>query len=400
MTILALSLSLILLVVAGALRAGAAALVRTPRADALHDAAEGDGGAARVAHLLEDRNRVQPAISVVHASMLVAATIPAAWALSARFSGWPLLGALAALGVAFVLLGELLPRDLGRRHPRRLAYRLSALLGLAIRAGERAADVITDLEDDDDTDEPQEHAEDDRQEIELISSVLEFSDTLVREVMVPRTDMVTIERDRTTDDALDLVVEHGYSRIPVVGEGPDDVIGVVYAKDLLRVMDEGRGSVPVTQIMREPYYVPETKLVPDLLRDMQVNKTHMAIVADEFGGTAGLVTIEDLIEELVGEIVDEHDTEEPLVEEVDGGWIVDGRLSIDDLNALTGFEFPDDEWDTVAGLILELAGRVPLEGEQFEYDGVFLKVERVQGRRVGRVRVAQSSRRRVELEQT
>ncbi|MDH3498743.1 MAG: hemolysin family protein, partial [Acidimicrobiia bacterium] len=351
-------------------------------------------------HLLEDRVRLQPSISVVHASMLVAATLPAAWALTALLSGTGLAAALVALAVAIVFVGELLPRAFGRDHPRTLAYRLSRLLDIATRVGEKAADMISDVDDDDRPVEDFEaHDEDDRQEIELISSVLEFSDTLVREVMVPRTDMMTVERIRSSDDALDVVVDHGFSRIPVTGAGPDDIVGVVYAKDLLRLMDEGSGPVRVSSLMREPYFVPETKLVPDLLREMQLNKTHMAIVVDEFGGTAGLVTIEDLLEELVGEIVDEYDTEEPMVQAVDDGWVVDGRLSVDDLNDLLGTDFRDDEWDTVAGLVLELAGRVPVEGEHFEHDGVVLEPQRIQGRRVGRVKVGRRRKASAELEQ-
>ncbi len=400
MTPLAFVLSGVLLVFAGALRAGGASLIRTPRADALRDAAADNAAAARVAHLLEDRVRLQPAISVVHAAMLVAATLPAAWALTALLSGWLLAGALVALAVAVVFLGELLPRGFGRHRPRALAYRLSRLLDLATRIGARAADMVSDFEDDEGpAEDAEQHDVDDRREIDLISSVIEFSDTLVREVMVPRTDMVTIEQTRSSEDMLDLVVEHGFSRIPVLGDGPDDIVGMVYAKDLLKLMDEGGGPVQVSSLMREPYYVPETKLVAALLREMQLNQTHLAVVVDEFGGTAGLVTIEDLLEELVGEIVDEYDTEAPLVEVVDGGWIVDGRLSVDDLNALLGTDFPDEEWDTVAGLVLELAGRVPIEGEQFEHDGVILVAERVQGRRVGRVRVSLGALPRAELEQ-
>jgi CBS domain containing-hemolysin-like protein len=174
----------------------------------------------------------------------------------------------------------------------------------------------------------------------------------------------------------------------VEGDGIDDIIGMVYAKDLLRLMDEGSEPVAVRDLMRDVFFIPETKPVPQLLREMQSSQFHMAVVVDEFGGTAGLVTIEDLLEELVGEIIDEYDTHAPMVESLGSGeYLVDARMSVDDLNELLGTELPDDEWDTVGGLVLGLAGRVPHEGEHFELDGASLTPERVQGRRVERVKV-------------
>lgn len=389
MTALALSLSLLLLVIAAALRAGGASLVVTPRADALHDAADGEVRAQTVAELLDDRPRIQPAIGMVHSATLVAAVIPAAWAMAQSTQGWSLALALAGLGLAVILIGDLLPRSIGRRSPRRLAYQLSPLLRQAVAIGGRASDFL--LEEEEPAEEEVEQDAQDRKEIELISSVLDFSDTIVREVMVPRTDMVTIRETDVSDLAVDIVVEHGYSRLPVTGEGFDDIRGIVYAKDLLRFLDEGSQPAAVSQLMRSAYFVPETKRVSDLLRDMQSGKVHIAVVVDEFGGTAGIVTIEDLIEELVGEIIDEHDTEEALVEMVgDGSLIVDARLSVEELSELIGTELPDEEWDTVGGLVLGLAGRVPREDEEFEVEGVRITPTRIQGRRVAQVRVVSS----------
>ncbi len=187
------------------------------------------------------------------------------------------------------------------------------------------------------------------------------------------------------------MIEHGFSRLPVTGDGTDDIVGLAYAKDLLQIMDRGEGPRPVSELMRPVYFVPETKRVADLLEDMQAGKVHMAVVIDEFGGTAGLVTIEDLLEELVGEIVDEYDTEAPLVFEAgEQEYLVDGRLSVEELGQLLGVALPREEWDTVGGLVLGLAGRVPRESEAFEHQGVTLTVLRVQGRRVAQVRAAQS----------
>jgi len=385
--------SVLLLGLAAGLRASLASLIRTPRADALHDAAEGDPGAVRVAELLEDRPRLQPAIGMVHSALLVAAALPAAWAATELTFGWPLVLFLVVFGLALVVLGELLPRAWGRDHPRRLAYRLAPMLDIACRLGDRAADLVAEDEVADVPEDPDTEAAQDEEERRLITSVLEFSETIVREVMVPRTDMVTIGSDASSGEALNLVIEHGYSRIPVTGEGTDDIVGIVYAKDLLRIMDQGAGPQPVTELMRPVYFVPETKRVPDLLRDMQAGKVHMAVVVDEFGGTAGLVTIEDLIEELVGEIVDEYDTEAPLIEETgEHEYLIDARLSVEELGQLLAVELPHEEWDTVGGLVLGLAGRVPRKDESFEHEGVTLTVVRVQGRRIAQVQATTAHR--------
>jgi len=376
--------SLIVLVLAGALRSSASSLMVTARADALRDGAEAVHGADTVARLLDDRPRLQSSIGLVHSAILVTAIIPAAWALTTVFRGWVLAVAMVALAVLVLLAGDILPRSYGRTHPGTHAYRLANLLAIAARSGRWAGELLIE----DAESEPEEDDEE-VEERRLITSVLEFSDTLVREVMVPRLDMVTVGRDETTSTVLDIVVGQGFSRIPVVGEGPDDIVGFVYAKDLLGSGDDG--PIPVTRIMRPVYFVPETKRVPDLLRDMQARQQHMAIVVDEFGGTAGLVTIEDLLEELVGEIIDEYDTEEPLlVQHDDGGYLVDGRYSVDDLGETLGVELEHEEWDTVSGLVLDLAGRVPHVGETFEVEDVRFEVVVVQGRRVTQIRVTRS----------
>jgi len=376
------------LTTAAALRSGAASLISTARADALRDAAEGDRRAARIAALLDDRPSLQPALGVVHSILMVTAALPASWVLSGELAGWRLFSGFVILALMIVLAGEVIPRTLGRRRPRRLAYSLSRLLSGSVRVGKKASDVVAELDEVEDSDQNGDQDDADRDEIELISSVLEFSDTIVREVMVPRTDMVSIASDLSSEHVLDLVIEQGFSRVPVEGDGVDDIVGMVYAKDLLRLMDERSDPVTVRDLMREVFFIPETKAVSQLLREMQSSKFHMAVVIDEFGGTAGIVTIEDLLEELVGEIVDEYDNEVPMVENLGNGqYLVDARLSVDDLNELLGTDLPDEEWDTVGGLVLGLAGRVPHEGEQFDFDGAHLIPERVQGRRVERVRV-------------
>jgi len=228
-----------------------------------------------------------------------------------------------------------------------------------------------------------------REERQLIHSIIEFGDTVVREVMIPRPDMVAIEARATVNDAMEVVMAAGFSRIPVYEQGIDDINGLLYAKDLMRAVRDKRGDVQVRELSRPANFVPETKRVAELLPEMQKQKSHMAIVVDEHGGTAGLVTLEDLIEELVGEIVDEYDVEEPPIEPLPGGDVrVNARMPIDELNELLEAEFPEGDYDTVGGLVYYLLGHVPAEGETVDYDGRRLRAERVQGRRIGRVRIS------------
>jgi len=222
----------------------------------------------------------------------------------------------------------------------------------------------------------------------FIHSIIDFGDTVVREVMVPRPDMVSVEADTSVTGALETALAAGFSRIPVHAGQIDDVEGIAYTKDLMRAERVGRGSEPVLASARAAVFVPESKGVPSLLRQMQAEKFHMAIVVDEYGGTAGLVTLEDLLEELVGEIVDEFDVEEPSVEEnPDGSVEVSGRYAVDDADVLLGAELPQGPWDTVGGLMLDLVGRVPDVGDSVEVDGFRLTALEVRGRRIGRVRI-------------
>jgi CBS domain containing-hemolysin-like protein len=226
------------------------------------------------------------------------------------------------------------------------------------------------------------------EERELIHSIIEFGDTVAREVRVPRPDMVAVEGRDKVSDVLEVAIAAGYSRIPVYEQGIDDIVGIVYVKDLVRATREGRADVAVREFLRPPHFVPETKRVAELMREMQREKFHMAIVVDEYGGTSGLVTLEDLIEELVGEIVDEFDVEEPQVEWLpNGDSRVSARLPVDELNELLHAELPEGDWDSVGGLMLDLLGHVPSEGESVDFDGHRLIAERVQGRRIGRVRI-------------
>jgi CBS domain containing-hemolysin-like protein len=226
-------------------------------------------------------------------------------------------------------------------------------------------------------------------EKEMIHSIFEFGDTVVRDVMVPRPDIVAIDASRSFNDVLDRVILHGYSRIPVYRENLDDIAGVVYAKDVLRQIHAGRHDGRLQDIVRKPYFVPESKKVAELLRDMQTEKFHLAIVVDEFGSVAGLVTLEDLLEEIVGEIFDEYDREEPNVEPAGKDrFRVNARLPVDELNELLEVELPNSEWDTVGGLMMGVLGRLPVQGEEVDFERVRFTAERVHGRRIAKVLVA------------
>jgi putative hemolysin len=227
-----------------------------------------------------------------------------------------------------------------------------------------------------------------RGEREMIHSVVEFGDTVVREVMKPRTDMITVAHNKTIEEAMDLAISAGYSRIPVIRESKDDIAGVVYAKDLMRALRDGKREAHVASIVRPARFCPESKRVADLMREMQTQKFHMCVVLDEYGGTAGLCTLEDLIEELIGEIVDEYDVEEAQVQKLpNGDVLVNATMLIDELNEIIDVDWPAEDWDSVGGLLFNQLGHVAHEGETVEYSHHLLRAERVKGRRIGRVRI-------------
>lgn len=227
------------------------------------------------------------------------------------------------------------------------------------------------------------------EERELIESIIEFGDTVAREIMVPRPDMVTVNHDATVTQALDIAIDHGFSRLPILGAGEgDDVIGLAYTKDLIKTEREGGGATVVTDLMRPVRFVPENKPVARLMREMQAEKYHLALVADEYGGIAGLVSLEDCLEELVGEIVDEFDDEVLAVQIIgEGEYLVDGGLGISDANELLSLNLPDEDFDTVAGFVFGTLEHVPEEGETVDFEGWQFTVEQLEGRRIRQVKV-------------
>ena len=229
------------------------------------------------------------------------------------------------------------------------------------------------------------------EERRMMRGILDMSDQTVREVMSPRIDIVAVSVDASIGDVMKLIISSGFSRIPLYEETIDRIVGVIYAKDLLAYLQTGAATPSLEDIARPPYFVPETKRADQLLADLRRDQTHVAIVVDEYGGTAGVVTVEDVIEEIVGEIVDEYDTDEVEVERVSADEaIVDARLAIDDLNEMFGTEIENEDFDTVGGLVFSLLGRLATPGDQVESDehGLALQVLSVQGRRIRRVRIS------------
>ncbi|MCK4778376.1 MAG: HlyC/CorC family transporter [Actinomycetia bacterium] len=221
----------------------------------------------------------------------------------------------------------------------------------------------------------------------MIHSIFKFGDTIVKEVMTPRMEMVCLKSDSEIKEVVETSVNQGYSRIPVYEDKIDNITGVVYVKDLIPLLLKEDKTTSIKKIIRPAYYVPETKKVNELLKELQANKVHMAVVLDEYGGTAGLITIEDLIEEIVGEIFDEYDfKKEPIFKKIsDDTYLVDGRVDLEEAKELLGMEISDENIETFGGFVYHLFGKVPREGESIEYKGYIFKVERVERRRISKV---------------
>jgi len=385
MTVLSAVAVALLLILAFWLRAAGTALNRVPRADALRDSSEGVRGAATVAQLLEERDVIGPAVGVVASALLIICSVLGTVTITADSEEDSALLIALAVGLVVFLLGDLIPRWVGRLNPRRFAYVSSGLLRSAVALGGFANDLLPEGDESEEGFSTPAVDEADDHERELIDSVLEFTETVVREVMTPRPDMVTVDATAGIEELIDISSEEGFSRIPVTSAG--DVVGIVILKDLLPMLTEDSRPQSVVEVMRPAEFVPEIKHASTLLTEMQETATHQVIVVDEYGDVAGLVTIEDLLEELVGEIADESDLEEDLVVETEDGWAVDARLPVDDLEKVTGINLPDEEWDTVGGLVLGLAERIPEEGEVFSAAGLDMRVTRMQGRRVSLVHI-------------
>jgi CBS domain containing-hemolysin-like protein len=404
-TLLAVAVCLVPL--AGLFGAMDAALQRVSQARVEELRRDGVRRAARLEQLLEERARAVALLLLLRiVCEMVAAVLLAVVLVGVLGATWQtvLVAAAVMTVVSYVLIG-VGPRTLGRQHAHPIALATAGVVLLLVRVlgpvatllilvgnaitpgrGYRDGPFSTEVELRELVDLAEERGVVESGERNMIHSVFELGDTIAREVMVPRTDVVWIERTKTVRQALALALRSGFSRIPVIGENVDDVVGVVYLKDLVRRsqnLGEGRGP-RVEELMRPPAFVPESKPVDELLRDMQARRTHIAIVVDEYGGFAGLVTIEDILEEIVGEIADEHDAvARPPVEHLDDGSVrITARLPVEDLAELFDVELPeDDDVETVGGLLARQLGLVPIEGSAAEVAGLQLVAESTGGRR-------------------
>ena len=396
--------AVIVLALGALLSAGESALLRFTRAAADDLIEEGRRGATRVRRLAEHRTRVLGALSVARVAVDMLAAVLITLAASGLVRAWWQVLALALLA-NIILLGVVVgfsPRTYGRRNPAATLLALGGPLTWVdvLAAPQRRLVSRTRRPESAPTDaETREAVNEDLREMideigetdtiededrEMMRSVVELGQTLVREVMVPRTDMVTIDAHKPASAAMRLFIRSGYSRVPVIGEDADDVRGILYLKDVLRRLaaHPEHEELAVAGFVRDAEYVPETKPADDLLREMQTGRFHMALAVDEYGGTAGLVTMEDLLEEVVGELTDEHDPELPEVVEVaPGTYRVPARLALDELGELFDLEIDDDDVDTVGGLLTKAIGRVPLPGAAGDTQGVHLQAEEATGRR-------------------
>jgi len=393
---------------------------------------EGRRGARRVRRLVGDPGRflavIQLGITFIGFLAAAFAGVSLSDSISTLLQGWGIEAGLAnAIGLVFVtvvlslftiVFGELVPKTLALAHPEAFALALAApvdVLGRVFRpvvavltwtteriAGIFGAHVSNDVQISAEelrliVERGGEQGILEAEEEQMINAVIELGDRRVHEVMVPRIDIAAMPATATFDEAIGTFVAEGHSRVPVYEETVDEVLGILYAKDLLPFLRESAGPRPeLRTLLRTPVYIPESMTVDDLLHEFQRRKVHIAIVLDEYGGTAGLVTIEDLLEEIVGEIQDEYDTEEPMVVRLsDDEARIDGRASVDELNEIfedgADLELEDEEeYDTVGGLIYHRIGGIPSPGDRVEVDGLTLTVESTDGRRVGKVLVVRT----------
>jgi putative hemolysin len=399
--------ALALVLVAGALLATAVVAAVRAAFDALGNhrardlAADGVRGGAALVGLVERPGRTRASLSLTEGALLVGSG--GLGALAGRRLGDLGLAVLTVVVVGtLAVVAHVVGATVGARRAAGIASRLarpvaawSAAIGPIWRLLSALASILLGRAglrggpyDPGGDDAPPD--QDALEEEELLHSVSEFGDTLLHSVMTPRTDMTVLACSTTVSDAIDVLIVEGYSRVPCYDDDVDHIQGLLILKDLVRAARDGDGALEVRALIRPAVFVPEQKRVAELLREMRTRRFHMAIVVDEYGGTAGLVTIEDLLEELVGEIGDEFDDEddEQLVEVLDARTVrVAGRMPIAELNELLGTDFEDTEWDTLGGLVLHLLGRLPDVGESRVHRGVRLVVDRLQGRRVTQVRL-------------
>ncbi|MDQ6825572.1 MAG: hemolysin family protein, partial [Candidatus Eremiobacteraeota bacterium] len=403
----------LLIVLAGFFAASEAALLALSRLRILQRA--NNGKTSRLIKLIDERNHYLTTILVGNTIVLLTADSLATWAAFAYGIGHPVLIATVVMTIALLIFGEIVPKMVVVQDANKWAPRLAGFLqavNLVLRpvtwaivsltawlirmfGGDTKAGGPYVTESDIRTlvNVVEKQGVIEEEEKEMIHSIFEFGDTVVREVMTPRTDMVCADVADPVSKGVELVIREGYSKLPVYEGNIDHVVGVVHDRELLVYVARGELNAPLRSLMRPVKAIPENKKVADLLREMQAEKVSVAIVVDEYGGTAGLVTMEDLLEEIVGEIMDEYDAESndnppEITPAGDGQYIVDARMNIDDVNEQLGLHLPTEDFESIGGYTFGLFGRVPVPGEHVVIDGgVELVVEKTAGRRLLSVRI-------------
>lgn len=380
-------------------------------------AIHGDHRARTVDDLLERSHYLQSAMLILDTAAVgtVMALVAAVVMPKLTLSG--IIGAVAVAVAIVIIFGRAVPRAVALRLPEQVAVQFVQLARIVVavlrpvtfvlEAIARAIIALFHLPNPSATTTMateeeliqlvREEAGDNRieeGEVDLVNSIFRFTDTTVREVMVPRVDMTGVSREATIAQAVAIAREAGHSRLPVYAESLDNIVGVVYAKDFLRFVGRGNVNAPILAIVRPPLFVPDGKPVAELLRELQVRRVHLAIVVDEYGGTAGLVTIEDIIEEIVGDIQDEYDTEVPLVESLpDGAYHTNARLNVGEVARLMGTHWTDndEEREPIGGIIYDRLGHIPVVGEQVRIDDLLFTVVEMDNQRLEKLRVEPAS---------
>jgi CBS domain containing-hemolysin-like protein len=395
--VIVLAICLALVVFVAAAEAG---LVSISRARVRLMAGQGVPRANVLHSYIQERESLLRALALARNVAIVASAALAASLLTReRGHSWALIGAVVIGALFAVAVLETLPRAIVARNPESWSIRVSPFIGafkMIFGGAARILDLPARAVSRKVAEEEQElmrlmeleENEGDLEEDErkMIRGVFGLEETTVREIMTPRTDFVALDTESTVQDAVRVITERGFSRVPLYEKNADTIVGVIYAKDLIRYLADGTPPKELREIARPAFFVPESKRVDDLLTDMRKQRVHMAIVVDEYGGTAGLVTIEDMLEEIVGEIEDEYDPIEQLVQPVsETEAIVDARLAIEDLNDLFHTSVPDEDFDTVGGCVFHTLGRIPAVDDEVECSGLKLKVVSVDGHRIKRV---------------
>jgi putative hemolysin len=399
-----------LLVMAGAATVEASAgLIGRQR---FRQAASGSNRERTVQSLLDPRRSLVSALQLVQAIAIALAASLITYVIM-RQHGWgPVVTAVVVISGLFLFLGQAVPRALARTRPSATAGALLTLcrfVAMLVRPlsalSDGAADLLTRLFGGEHPDTVPAGSEDELliitrddhddgviepEERKMIDNVLRLEETTARDIMVPRVDIVAVAEDASSQDIVDVITEKGHSRLPVYRESVDEIVGILYAKDLLPFVIGSTRTLPIKRLLRPVYVVPESKRLDDLLGELRRNRVHIAVVADEYGGTAGLVTIEDILEEIVGEIQDEYDEELTLLESIsDREIIVDGRLPIEEIEGALGTNLTgdDDPYGTAAGFVHWHLDRMPQEGDRFDAHGIRAEVLDVEGNRLRRLRL-------------